>query len=60
MSELHAVDKILFGRFNVKCMNDRVTSKYLWPFKEDVIRFDFEVDGEGGDIVLPIDSWVKG
>ncbi len=22
----------------------RVTSTYLWPFKEDVTRFDFEVD----------------
>lgn len=24
----------------------RVTSTYLWPFKEDVTRFDFEVDKE--------------
>lgn len=24
----------------------RVTSQYLWPFKEDVMRFDFEVDEE--------------
>ncbi|KAL2213052.1 stress responsive A/B barrel domain-containing protein [Sarocladium strictum] len=24
----------------------RVTSKYLWPFKEDVTRFDFEVEEE--------------
>lgn len=24
----------------------RVTSTYLWPFKEDVTRFDFEVDEE--------------
>ena len=23
-----------------------MTSEYLWPFKEDVTRFDFEVDGE--------------
>jgi hypothetical protein len=23
-----------------------VTSKYLWPFKEDLVRFDFEVDKE--------------
>ncbi|KAI0468519.1 dimeric alpha-beta barrel [Xylaria cf. heliscus] len=34
----------------------RVTSKYLWPFKEDVIRFDFEVDGEDDDVVLPFES----
>ncbi|KAI1334247.1 stress responsive A/B barrel domain protein [Xylariaceae sp. FL0016] len=32
----------------------RVTSTYLWPFKEDVIRFDFEV-GEGNEkMMLPI------
>ncbi|KAF2015771.1 stress responsive A/B barrel domain-containing protein [Aaosphaeria arxii CBS 175.79] len=24
----------------------RVTSEYLWPYKEDVTRFDFEVDEE--------------
>ena len=24
----------------------RVTSEYLWPYKEDVTRFDFEVDAE--------------
>jgi hypothetical protein len=41
-------------------MNGRVTSKYLWPFKEDVIRFDFEIDGEGEEAALPIDNLVKG
>lgn len=25
---------------------NRVTSQYLWPFKEDVTRFDFEVAEE--------------
>jgi hypothetical protein len=24
----------------------RVTTEYLWPYKEDVMRFDFEVDQE--------------
>ncbi|KAJ9157493.1 hypothetical protein NKR23_g275 [Pleurostoma richardsiae] len=24
--------------------NYRVTSTYLWPFKEDVVRFDFEIE----------------
>ncbi|KAI1752651.1 stress responsive A/B barrel domain protein [Xylaria castorea] len=37
----------------------RVTSKYLWPFKEDVIRFDFEVDGEDDRITLPLDNFVN-
>ncbi|RSL57481.1 hypothetical protein CEP54_008235 [Fusarium duplospermum] len=27
-----------------------VTSQYLWPFAEDVTRFDFEVDGEDKDM----------
>lgn len=33
-------------------MGDRVTSKYLWPFKEDVIRFDFEIGGEDEKVML--------
>ena len=32
-------------------MGTRVTSEYLWPFAEDVTRFDFEVDREGEDMV---------
>ena len=24
----------------------RITSQYLWPYKDDVTRFDFEVDAE--------------
>jgi len=28
----------------LKCRNYRVTSTYLWPFKEDVVRFDFEIE----------------
>ncbi|KAI0549676.1 stress responsive A/B barrel domain protein [Xylaria curta] len=37
----------------------RVTSKYLWPFKEDVIRFDFEVDGEDNKAILPLENFVN-
>ena len=37
-----------------------VTSKYLWPFKEDVIRFDFEVDGTEGNALLPIENLLNG
>jgi uncharacterized membrane protein YccF (DUF307 family) len=27
----------------------RVTSQYLWPYAEDVTRFDFEVDEKDED-----------
>jgi hypothetical protein len=30
-------------------MSSRVTSQYLWPFAEDVTRFDFEVAEEDED-----------
>jgi hypothetical protein len=30
-------------------MSYRVTSQYLWPFAEDVTRFDFEVAEEDED-----------
>lgn len=29
----------------------RVTSEYLWPFAEDVTRFDFEVEQEDESIL---------
>lgn len=29
----------------------RVTSQYLWPYAEDVTRYDFEVDAEDEHIV---------
>ena len=29
-----------------KLINNSVTSQYLWPYKEDVTRFDFEVAEE--------------
>lgn len=28
-----------------------MTSKLLWPYKEDVVRFDFEVAGEDESVV---------
>lgn len=28
------------------CVSIRVTSKYMWPFNEDLTRFDFEVDND--------------
>ncbi|KAH8167706.1 hypothetical protein CIB48_g535 [Xylaria polymorpha] len=36
-----------------------VTSKYLWPFKEDVIRFDFEVDEGDDNAILLVESLVN-
>ncbi|KAI0599797.1 hypothetical protein F4775DRAFT_95216 [Biscogniauxia sp. FL1348] len=30
----------------------RVTSTYLWPFREDVIRFDFEVEDQLGGLMV--------
>jgi hypothetical protein len=29
-----------------RLIKSRVTSTYMFPYKEDLIRFDFEVDGE--------------
>ncbi|KAI1119285.1 stress responsive A/B barrel domain protein [Nemania sp. NC0429] len=37
----------------------KVTNKYLWPFKEDVIRFDFEIDGDDESALLPIQNLVN-
>ncbi|KAJ8119679.1 hypothetical protein O1611_g10556 [Lasiodiplodia mahajangana] len=53
-------DKQALAEYQASDEHHKVTSKYLWPFKEDVIRFDFEVDGEDESRVLPIDSMVKG
>jgi hypothetical protein len=35
-------------------MDRRVTSTYLWPFKEDVIRFDFELDNENEKLWMEV------
>lgn len=34
-----------------------VTSKYMWPFNEDLIRFDFETDDAAS--TLPFDRLVN-
>ncbi|TGJ85258.1 hypothetical protein E0Z10_g3498 [Xylaria hypoxylon] len=51
-------DRQAFAEYQASDEHHRVTSKYLWPFKEDVIRFDFEVDGEDDGAILPIQSLV--
>ena len=33
-------------RMGERLIKNRVTSTYIFPFKEDLFRFDFEVDGE--------------
>ena len=46
----------IFGKyFGTHCSNDRVTSEFLWPYKEDVTRFDFEVDS----LDLLVASWLQ-
>lgn len=47
-------DKKALEEYQASDEHTRVTSKYIWPFKEDVIRFDFEVEGDGGAAALPI------
>ncbi|KAJ2990415.1 hypothetical protein NUW58_g2966 [Xylaria curta] len=52
-------DRKALEEYQASDEHHKVTSTYLWPFKEDVIRFDFEVDGEDGSSVLPIDNLVN-
>ncbi|KAI1128671.1 hypothetical protein F5Y10DRAFT_239989 [Nemania abortiva] len=52
-------DKQALAEYQASDEHHKVTSKYLWPFKEDVIRFDFEVDGEDEKVTLPIESLVS-
>ncbi|KAI0456368.1 stress responsive A/B barrel domain protein [Xylaria acuta] len=52
-------DKQALEEYQASDEHHMVTSKYLWPFKEDVIRFDFEVDGEGDSVILPFESLVN-
>ncbi|KAI1366223.1 stress responsive A/B barrel domain protein [Xylaria arbuscula] len=49
-------DREALAEYQASDEHHRVTSKYLWPFKEDVIRFDFEVDGTEGTTMLPIEN----
>ncbi|KAF9880722.1 MmgE/PrpD family protein [Colletotrichum karsti] len=39
-------DRKALEEYQASAEHHRVTSTYLWPFKEDVTRFDFEVDQE--------------
>ncbi|KAK3179895.1 hypothetical protein K4F52_008730 [Lecanicillium sp. MT-2017a] len=39
-------DQAALEEYQASSEHHRVTSTYLWPFKEDVTRFDFEVDKE--------------
>ncbi|KAI0521549.1 stress responsive A/B barrel domain protein [Xylaria bambusicola] len=56
----HHKDREALAEYQASDEHHRVTSKYLWPFKEDVIRFDFEVDGSEGSTEFPIGNLVKG
>ncbi|GAW25653.1 putative stress responsive A B barrel domain protein [Rosellinia necatrix] len=47
-------DSQALAEYQASAEHHRVTSKYLWPFKEDVIRFDFEISGDGDNHILPI------
>ncbi|KAF4306630.1 hypothetical protein GTA08_BOTSDO05891 [Botryosphaeria dothidea] len=37
-------DRQALSEYQASDEHHRVTSTYLWPLKEDVVRFDFEVD----------------
>ncbi|KAK1980168.1 stress responsive A/B barrel domain-containing protein [Colletotrichum cereale] len=39
-------DREAFEEYQASAEHHRVTSTYLWPFREDVTRFDFEVAEE--------------
>ncbi|KAL5392151.1 hypothetical protein DPSP01_000671 [Paraphaeosphaeria sporulosa] len=39
-------DRKALEEYQASDEHHRVTSQYLWPFKEDVTRFDFEVAAE--------------
>ncbi|GJN69180.1 hypothetical protein PLICBS_003227 [Purpureocillium lilacinum] len=39
-------DRAALEEYQASDEHHRVTSTYLWPFREDVTRFDFEVDVE--------------
>lgn len=37
------LESLLTAYFELDLMDYRVTSEYLWPYKEDVTRFDYEI-----------------
>ncbi|KAI5465331.1 stress responsive A/B barrel domain-containing protein [Mariannaea sp. PMI_226] len=39
-------DAAALAEYQASSEHHRVTSQYLWPFAEDVTRYDFEVDAE--------------
>ncbi|KAI1424511.1 stress responsive A/B barrel domain protein [Xylaria sp. FL1777] len=49
-------DRQALSEYQATNEHHKVTSKYLWPFKEDVIRFDFEVGEEESSAIFPVES----
>ncbi|OAA71836.1 Dimeric alpha-beta barrel [Akanthomyces lecanii RCEF 1005] len=45
-------DRAALDEYQASSEHHRVTSTYLWPFKEDVTRFDFEVASEDEQVCL--------
>ncbi|KAH8787105.1 stress responsive A/B barrel domain-containing protein [Hyaloscypha sp. PMI_1271] len=39
-------DREALGEYQASKEHEEVVSTYLYPYKDDVVRFDFEVDGE--------------
>ncbi|TRX94172.1 hypothetical protein FHL15_004940 [Xylaria flabelliformis] len=52
-------DRQALEEYQASDEHHKVTSKYLWPFKEDVIRFDFEVDGDDDKAILPLENFIN-
>ncbi|KAI0532751.1 hypothetical protein GGR58DRAFT_507083 [Xylaria digitata] len=50
-------DRQALAEYQASDEHHSVTSRLLWPFKEDVIRFDFEVAGEDDNTILPLGSY---
>ncbi|OAA53671.1 Dimeric alpha-beta barrel [Cordyceps fumosorosea ARSEF 2679] len=48
-------DPSALAEYQASSEHHRVTSTYLWPFKEDVTRFDFEVASEDEQVCL---GWI--
>ncbi|KAI0810139.1 stress responsive A/B barrel domain protein [Xylaria sp. FL0064] len=46
-------DRQALSEYQASDEHSRVTSKYLWPFKEDIIRFDYEIKEEESSETLP-------
>ncbi|KAH6673289.1 hypothetical protein B0J14DRAFT_592974 [Halenospora varia] len=54
-------DRDALAEYQASKEHHRVTSTYMFPFKEDLFRFDFEVDGEDENICQGVgDGIVKG